>query len=194
MPVCTGAQSMFLFTLKNILAYIPTKWCVIIGLGLLPGLLLSSMGEKKEELNKGLMAARTGDYNGALATWLPLARRGSAEAQFRLGWLHETGLGTEQNTLLAAQWYRDAAAQGHSSALYNLGMFSFHGSGLPQDDTKAANYFFEAAKNGHAKAQYNLGVLYQIGRGLPKDLRKARYWFNRAKVNGFVSPDKSTTV
>jgi len=185
---------MFMPVLKNIWARRSIKWSVFSGLVLLPGLLLPSFGDKGEKLNEGLKTARAGNYDGALAIWLPLAQRGSAEAQFRLGWMYEMGLGREQDRTIAAEWYSHAAAQGHPSALYNLGIFSFHGAGLPKDEAKAADYFFEAAKKGHAKAQYNLGLLYQIGRGLPKDLRKAQYWFSRAKINGFVSPIDSGRV
>jgi TPR repeat protein len=189
-----GVQSIFLSTLKNVLAYRPTKWCVVIVLGLLPGLLFLSADDNEKELNEGLTAARVGDYNDALAKWFPIARQGGVEAQFRLGWLYETGNGAQQNAITAAHWYRQAAVQGHLEAQYQLGLFSFHGFGLPQDDAQAASYFFEAANKGHAKAQYGLGVLYQTGRGLPKDLHKSRYWFSRAIGNGFLGPNKSARV
>ncbi len=176
---------------------VPRIWwrtACLVGVVLLPGLLLTSFGDKDAELNDGLTAARAGDYNGALEIWLPLAQRGSSEAQFRLGWLYETGLGTGKDPIMAARWYSQAAAQGHSRALYSLGLFSYHGWGTPQDDTKAANYLFEAAEKGYAKAQYTVGILYKIGRGVPKDLSKARYWFNRAKTNGYVHPNDSNQV
>ncbi len=157
------------------------------------GLLLASAVDKKSELNEGLAAARAGDYAGAHSVWLPLARRGNAEAQYRLGWLYEKGLGTKQNTSIVAKWYRQAAAQGHASAQYRLGIMSTQGWGMPQDDTKAASYFLEAANKGHAKAQYSMGLMYQKGRGVPKDLQAARYWFSRAITNGF-NPKRATRV
>ncbi len=166
----------------------------IIGLGLLLGSLLASAVDKKSELNEGLAAARAGDYVGAHAVWLSLARRGNAEAQFRLGWLHDAGLGTEKNPFNAVKWYHQAAAQGHANAQYNLGIMSAEGRGMPRDDTKAANYFLEAANQGHAKAQYKMGLLYQAGRGVSNDLRRARYWFVRARANGFVRPNKAAVV
>ena len=182
----------------------PTKWCAfqfgklwkgacVVGLSLLLGLLIASAGFKTE-FNEGLTAARAGDYVRAQNVWRPLARDGNAEAQYRLGWLYENGLGTEQNPFITAQWYRQAAAQGHSSAQYKLGKMSFLGWGMPRDDIKAASYFLEAANKGHAKAQYSMAILFQIGRGVPKDLRKARYWFGRAKANGFVGPNKAALV
>ena len=180
----------------------PTRWCAyqfgklwkgacVVGLSLLLGLLIASAGSKKTEFEDGLTAARVGDYVRAQNVWLPLARNGNAEAQYRLGRLYENGLGTEQNPIIAVQWYRQAAAHGHASAQYNLGIMSAQGRGMPRDDTNAASYFLEAANQGHAKAQYHLGILYQTGRGVPQDPRKARYWFGRARSNGFVNRNKT---
>ncbi len=182
----------------------PTKWCAfqfgkqwkggcVVGLSLLLGLLIAS-ASFKAEFNEGLTAARVGDYVRARHVWIPLARDGNAEAQFRLGWLYENGLGTKQNPFITAQWYRQAAAQGHSSAQYKLGRMSFLGWGMPHDDIKAAFYFLEAANKGHAKAQYSMAILFQNGLGVPKDLRKARYWFGRAIENGFDGPYKAARV
>ncbi len=192
LPLLLGAMAQSIA-----LAFGGKKWgktACIIGLCFLPGLLLVSLGDKKSELNEGLTAARAGDYAGAHAVWLPLARHGSAEAQYNLGWLYETGLGTEKNPFQAAKWYRHAAAQGHASAQYNLGLMSAQGRGMPRDDTNAASYFLEAANKGHAKAQYSMGILYMTGRGVPKYLRKADYWLSRAKANGIVSSNKATRV
>ena len=146
------------------------------------------------ELDKGLAFARAGDYATAHTIWRSLARHGSAEAQFRLGWLYESGIGAEKNFSKAADWYALAAAQGHARAQYNLGVMHTEGRGVPRDDTMAAIYFRIAAMQGHAKAQYNLGILYQMGRGVPKDLDRARYWLDRAKANGIVRPNKAVLV
>lgn len=42
-------------------------------------------------LEDGDKAVRYGDYTTALRLWRPLAERGDAEAQFRLGSLYELG-------------------------------------------------------------------------------------------------------
>jgi TPR repeat protein len=151
----------------------------------------ASAHELKGDLNDGLAAARAGDYAVARSVWVPLARHGSAEAQFRLGWLFESGLGTKKNPADAVNWYRKAAAQGHPSAQFNLGMMYTDGRGVLRDDITAANFFRMAARQGHAKAAYNLGIFYQTGRGVEKDPGQARYWFGRAKANGLVKPKKA---
>jgi len=174
------------------------KWggsAFVIALGLLLGLVFSSVHDYTQvKLNWGLAAARGGNYAGAHAVWLPLARRGDVEAQYRLGWMYETGLGTEKNPFHAAKWYRQAAAQGHASAQYNLAIMYTQGRGMPRDDASAAIYLGKAAVLGHSKAQYDLAVLYQYGRGVAQDISKARYWFHRAAASGFAEPIKAAGV
>lgn len=167
--------------------------CIVV-LGLLLSLVSASAHDLKADLKDGQAAARAGDYAEARAVWIPLARHGNAEAQFRLGWVFENGLGTAKNPTVAADWYAQAAAQGHASAQFNLGLMYTDGRGVRRDDITAANYFRMAARQGHAKAAYNLGIFYQRGRGVEKDPRRARYWFGRAKANGLVKPNKAGTA
>ena len=70
--------------------------------------------------NKGLIAARRGDYATALREWTPLAEQGNARAQYNLGLMYDVGRGVPQDYKTAVKWYRLAAKQGHSSAQRNL--------------------------------------------------------------------------
>ncbi len=146
------------------------------------------------ELDKGLTFARAGDYAAARIIWSSLARSGNTEAQFRLGWLYESGAAGKRNLAEAAYWYAVAADLGHASALYNLAVMLTEGRGVARNDAKAAKYFRRAAVQGHAKAQYNLGILYRIGRGVPQDVARARFWLDRAKANGIVIPKIAAKV
>jgi TPR repeat protein len=167
--------------------------CLFVLLGL-SGLAPAAAQDTQAELDKGLTFARAGDYAAARVIWNSLARNGNAEAQFRLGWLYETGVDGEQNYAEAAYWYSVAAELNHASALYNLAVMLAEGRGVTRDDTKAAAYFRRAAVQGHAKAQYNLGILYQTGRGVPRDTVRARFWLDRAKANGIVIPKFAAQV
>ncbi len=137
-----------------------------------------------QNFEKGLEAARAGDFAAAVAQWRPLASKGHVEAQFNIGAVYEEGLGVPKDPSEAAGWYGLAAGQGHSQAQYNLGVLYANGRGVPRDDARAAVWWRKAADQNHGKAQYNLGVFYQAGRGLRKDLSKAQIWFDRAAVNG----------
>lgn len=167
----------------------------IIALGLLLGLMFASAHDyTKVKLNAGLAAARSGNYAAAHAVWFPLARNGNVEAQYRLGWLSETGRGVEKNSFIAAKFYSQAALRGHANAQYNLGIMFTQGRGVTRDDASAARYFLKAAVQGHSRAQYDLAVLYQYGRGVTQDISKARYWFYRAAGKGFTNPNSAARV
>ena len=51
---------------------------------------------------------------------LPLAKQGDAEAQYKLGYMYETGKGVERDVAAAAIWYRKAAEQGDAWAQRNV--------------------------------------------------------------------------
>lgn len=65
---------------------------------------------------RGLEAFEKKDYAAALREWRPLADQGHAEAQFRLGRMHEKGWGVAKDHEEALRWYRMAAEQGHEQA------------------------------------------------------------------------------
>lgn len=153
-------------------------------------LMVSQAPADAQDFDKGLAAARAGDFAAALAEWRPLAENGHAEAQFNLGAVYEAGLGVLENPENAAGWYALAAGQGHAKAQYNLGVMFADGRGVARDDTRAAIWLRKAAEQDHGKAQYNLGILYQTGRGLPKDPVQAQAWFDRAAANG-VAPARA---
>ena len=64
----------------------------------------------------GLNAYRHGDYATAYKEWLPLAKKGNANAENNLGVLYEKGHGVARNPAQAAKWYEKAAKAGHAQA------------------------------------------------------------------------------
>lgn len=154
-------------------------------------LMLSQTPSVAQDFEKGLAAARAGNFAVAVAEWRPLANDGHVEAQFNLGAIYEAGFGVPKDAAEAAGWYALAAGQVHARAQYNLGVMYADGRGVPRDDSRAATWFRKAAEQNHGKAQYNLGIFYQAGRGLPKDPVLAQVWFNRAAANG-VDPTRAS--
>lgn len=88
------------------------------------------------------------------------AELGLVEAQFNLGVLFESGLGTEQNFKKAATWYCRAAAVGDERAINNLGSLYWHGNGVSKDRLKAETLFALAVKENSSLAQANLGLIH----------------------------------
>jgi len=139
-----------------------------------------------DDLATGLAAYERGDYRTALAAWLPLAERGDAEAQYRVGRLYYYGTGVKQDLLEAARWYRAAAEQGHARSQSNLGALYDEGRGIPADPAAAAAWYAKAAAQGRAVACNNLGRMYEQGRGVAQDERKAAELYEVAARQGYA--------
>jgi len=73
------------------------------------------------------------------------AEQGNSAAQFNLGVMYATGLGTVQDDAEAVTWYRKAAEQGNARAQYNLGIAYRDGRGVPKDDVQANAWLRKAA-------------------------------------------------
>ena len=137
-----------------------------------------------DKSDKGVTAAKNGDYATALKEWTPLAEQGNAYAQFNLGSMYEYGDGVPQDYSTAVKWYTLSAEQGNANAQINLGMMYENGKGVPQDYKTAVKWHTLAAEQGDALAQFNLGLMYAFGRGVLQDNVYAHMWFNIAASNG----------
>lgn len=127
-------------------------------------------------LEDGLAAYRDGDYAKAAQLWRPLADKGDAEAQYRLGSMYAEGRGVERNDATALMWFQRAAERGNAAAQYNVGASYAAGAGVEKNDAEAAKWFRRAADQGMAFAELNLGLLYAAGRGVPQDNVEAMTW------------------
>lgn len=91
-------------------------------------------------IEDGEAALDRGDYATALRLWKPLADKGNAEMQFRLGFIHENNIGRrprQEGLREALSWYRKAAEQGHAAAQFNVGIMLEYGHGTPADPVQA---------------------------------------------------------
>lgn len=132
----------------------------------------------------GLAAYERKDYAAALRLWRPLADKGNADAQYRLGGLYYRGQGVTQDFAQALKWYRRAAQKGQVGAQLNLGYSYFHGKGVPNDYAQAAKWYRLAADRGNAMAQNNLGVMYARGQGVKQDYVQAYIWCELSAAQG----------
>jgi predicted aspartyl protease len=125
-----------------------------------------------------------GDYAATLQLLMPLAARGNAAAQSRVGSLYDNGEGVPKDYNEAIKWYRLAAAQGDEFAQNNLGVMYANGRAVPQDYGEAIKWYRLAAAHGDAQGQANLGAVYANGRGVPQDDKEAVKWFRLAAAQG----------
>ena len=116
-------------------------------------IILGSVGmSASADFQKGLTAARNGDFVTALREWTPLAEQGSASAQYNLGVMYDKGQGVTQDDKTAIKWWKLAAKQGYASAHNNLGFMYANGKGIPQDYIRGYMWWYIAASNGHKDA------------------------------------------
>lgn len=112
------------------------------------------------------------------------AKGGSTEAQLRLGYMYEKGIGVDADYEEAAAYYYDAARQGEPQAMKNLGQMYEYGLGVEEDWSKAAEWYQRGARRGNVQAQSALARAYQFGIGVPQNRDQAIYWNNQAAMNG----------
>lgn len=137
--------------------------------------------------DEGEQAFKRRDYRTALGELAPLADQGDARAQYYLGLMLASGLGTVRDEARAADYLARSAAQNHAPAQGLLGALYFQGRGVPKDDAKGAELVRRAADSGLASAQFSMGVLLVEGRGgLPKDPATAAQWFKAAADQNHV--------
>ena len=76
---------------------------------------------------------RTNDYAQALSLFRPLAEKGDARAQYRVGYILSYGNGVKRDDSAALGWMMKAANQGNAMAAYGVGFAYFRGIGTAQD-------------------------------------------------------------
>ncbi len=90
-----------------------------------------------------------------------LAARGDKEAQLKLAYLLEQGLGGPVNFQAAAEWYTRAANQGQPVAQYLLGRLNQMGQLDKLPNTEVAKQWYQKAKDRYAPAAIALGFVYE---------------------------------
>lgn len=147
-------------------------------------LLLLSSPAFSQDYEKGALAYEMGDYDRAYVEWWPLANKGDAAAQNRIGYMYWSARGVKEDDAEALHWFRLSANQGNGDSQYTIGLAYSTGSGVVEDAVEAAKWYVLAADRGHATAQYALGNAFIAGTGVPVDDMSAKVMFKAAAVQG----------
>jgi uncharacterized protein len=134
----------------------------------------------------GIEAEERGNYGFAFFTYRYWAGLRVALAQYRLGRLHEYGLGTDQDDAEAAEWYRAASDIGYAPAHAALGRLYEEGRGVPRDRATAFGLYEKAAAAGDNAAHYDAGRLLELGLGTAADPARAASHYQIAASAGNV--------
>jgi len=105
--------------------------------------------------------------------------------QYRIGKLHNAGLGTPQDYSQAARWFEMAAEENHKYAQYSLAGLYYRGQGVSQDFARAFELYQKSAAQGNAYASYELAKMFRDGIGTGKNMSEADRHFKTA-FDGFL--------
>ena len=119
----------------------------------LAGILPTHTNAAAPSFDEGMQALSRGDYAIAYCHWLPLAKRGYAEAQYHVGWLYANGNGLAVDIKRALHWWMQAAEQGHTDAQFAVGLAYTTGEGIGKNLEHAVDWYLLAARHGHEDAQ-----------------------------------------
>jgi hypothetical protein len=151
---------------------------------------------------RGLKAYFAGDYTTSMNELRPLAERGYARAQAKVGGMYNLGHGVPQNLEEAERWYRLAAEQGNADAQCWMGQYfdqeiflqysgvEWLGEREHRDNMIAEPWYRRAAEQGHAWAQFRIGQMHYAGCDngaemvVERDDREAERWFRLAAKQG----------
>lgn len=145
-------------------------------------------------LKEGLAAYDKADYASALKELEPLAKKGNAQAQNKLGRMFGLGQGVAKDPRASAEWFNLAAEQGVLEAQSALGYMYLMGEGAPQDNIKAIAWTRKAAEKGDVMAQYNLAVMHGEEYGIKKNPAESLKWLRKAAEQGHADAQNALGV
>lgn len=125
----------------------------------------------------------------ALHWYKKAAALGENFAQYHLGLLSETAVGTKLNFADAVKYYQLSSDQGNEKAKLALARMYQYGLGVAKDQAHAADLYRELAANNNAFAQYQLAIIYADGLTGERSPQQAKQWLQQASLNG--SPQAS---
>ena len=160
-----------------------------------------------DDYQDGVDAFDKKDFKAALKKLKPLAEKGHARAQNKLGVMYVNGQGVSQDYKEAFKWllksaeqknlaaqrlirasyhklHKEVAEQGDSYAQRFLGDSYYLGLGVTQDYAEAAKWYKKTAEQGDSVSQIILGAMYEKGKGISKDFVEAYKWFSISGETG----------
>ena len=112
------------------------------------------------------------------------AAKGDKDAELKLGFMFEKGLGGDVSLADAEIWYTDAATQGQAQAQYLLGNLYQLGLVGTKPDYILAKKWYSSAQSSYAPAAVALGFIYET---VDDDYKQAQLSYNiAAKLNDSI--------
>lgn len=155
---------------------------------------------------EGVAAFEDRNYTKAVKEFEPLAKKGSANAQYYMGEIssfycselirHTTKSVTETCKEMK-RWFQQAATQDYADAqlalgdIYAFSMYAEKGiPGNPEEAakwrSKAAEQYLDLAKKGQAEGQYKIANMYETGRTGEQNYEEALKWYLEAAKQKYI--------
>ncbi len=141
-----------------------------------------------------LMCSSLSYADGLFDFQMKLAKKGNAEAEFKIGEMYETGFGVKKDQKQAEIWINKAAAQGHETAEFKLLYWDIRKNGLKGENKKKFTELRTKAADGNAQAMYYVGLMYAHGVGVKKNYDKALDWLNKATFVGVLEAEREAIL
>lgn len=108
-----------------------------------------AISDEAADLKAGIAAYRIKNYQATIKKILPLAIKGSAEAQYIISRMYLFGEGFPKDQCASAIWVEKAARQGHAYAAVAMS-FAYQGAGgIIRDNEMAYRWMAYGHKQGH---------------------------------------------
>ena len=121
---------------------------------------------------------------------MKLAKKGNAEAEYKVGEMYETGFGVKEDKAEAMKWITKAAGQGHETAGFKLLYWDIEKNGVTKTNKAEFDALKAKANDGNAQAEYYLGRMYSRGVGVKQNTGKALKWLNKAALVGVLEAER----
>jgi len=117
------------------------------------------------------------DYASAARLVRTKALNGDPNAEVKLGYLYEKGLGVARDPATAASWYRKSADQGYAEAQAALGRMYFQGLGVQRDPVEGYKWLIIGGRESAAARRYLQAARQSITYDqMSEATRRAQLW------------------
>lgn len=137
--------------------------------------LVISHAAEAQSVREGEEAFEAGNYDQARRIFEPLAEDGSIYAQYRMGYLHQSGRGLPKDDEAALAWYQrvldqdmddipeDATYDPVARTYNNVAVLYDTDGSVPRDCERAYEYYRSSAQRGLPEGQYGMATMLMRG-------------------------------
>ena len=125
------------------------------------------------------------EYDQDLKKYQAEAKKGNAEAIYKIGRMFEAGQGSlKADMKKALTCYEKAAAKNNAAAINHLAGMYMTGHGVEADIDKALEFYKKSAQLGNSDAMCNMGILNENGIGFEENYKDAMSWYQQSAEKG----------